>query len=374
MKKGRLVFIVSDIEKSLEFEWVANHFVKVTDLHFILIGKRKTKLEFHLKSLGVPCEFVTDESTPSTLLKVLQVFLILKRIKPLVVHCHLWRASLIGLMASYFMGVRKRIFTRHHSMIHYHEFKDGRKWDRLCNFLATDIVAISENVKHVLGLLDKAHETKIHVIHHGFDLSYFENIIDVRIERIKTKYHITSTGPVIGVISRYLELKGIQYVIPAFQKLRETFPSAHLILANASGSYRSEIQKMLRELDPPSFTEIPFEDDLAALYCIFDVFVHVPVDLRQEAFGQTYVEALACGIPSVFTLSGVAPEFIVHEQNALVVPFRDSKSIGDSIKRILTDKGLKQKLIGNGKKSATLFPKEKMLNSLEALYNLKKHS
>ncbi len=44
--------------------------------------------------------------------------------------------------------------------------------------------------------------------------------------------------------------------------------------------------------------------------------MHVTIGKHYEAFGQIYVEALAAGIPSVFTLTGIAPEIIEHEHNA----------------------------------------------------------
>lgn len=253
-------------------------------------------------------------------------------------------------------------------MIHYYEFKKGRKWDRVNNRLATDIIVISDNVKQVIIDLDKGDKKKIHVIHHGFNLDYFNPVNTERLSRIKNLYKVESKNPVVGVISRYLELKGIQYIIPAFKKLLEKKPSSHLMLANARGEFQKAIQTLLKELPPNTYTEISFEEDLASLYQTFDIFVHVPVDPQREAFGQTYVEALASGIPSIFTLSGVAPEFIKHEENALVVPFCDSESIYKAMVRILNDSELRNHLIANGKESANQFPLSKMIDQLRQVY------
>ena len=96
----------------------------------------------------------------------------------------------------------------------------------------------------------------------------------------------------------------------------------------------------------------------------------MPIDENCEAFGQTYVEALASGIPSIFTLSGIANEFIINERNALVVPYKNSDAIYNSCIRLLNDKTLCNSLIENGKKDVTQkFQLEQMINSLEALYN-----
>jgi glycosyltransferase involved in cell wall biosynthesis len=207
------------------------------------------------------------------------------------------------------------------------------------------------------------------VIHHGFKLNIFSEVEDERISAIRNKYRLQNVKPIIGVISRYLELKGIHYIIQAFTEIQKKYPSAHIILANAKGNYSQEIKKLLHKLPEKSYTEILFEEDLAALYQVIDIHVHVPIDSQCEAFGQTYVEALASGVPSVFTLSGVAPEFIQHEQNALVVPFQNSKAISEAVIRVLDDAMLQKNLIEKGRLSVKIFSEEKMVLALENLYS-----
>ena len=102
---------------------------------------------------------------------------------------------------------------------------------------------------------------------------------------------------------------------------------------------------------------------------MFDIYIHVPVNPSCEAFGQTYVEALAAGIPSVFTLSGVAQEFIVHEENALVVPFKDSNAIYKAMLRLLNDLSLREKLSAEGFQSVSrMFSFEDYIRNLQKLY------
>jgi glycosyltransferase involved in cell wall biosynthesis len=79
-----------------------------------------------------------------------------------------------------------------------------------------------------------------------------------------------------------------------------------------------------------------------------DVFIHVPIDNHSEAFGLTYIESLAAQVPAIFTLSGVAPEFIENEKNALVVPFKDSETIYESLVRIHRDASLANRLKRQG--------------------------
>jgi glycosyltransferase involved in cell wall biosynthesis len=254
-------------------------------------------------------------------------------------------------------------------MIHHAQYRSGLKWDKLCNWLATDIIAISENVRKILINLERVPTKKIHIINHGFELGYFMNVSRSRTGVLKQKYHIKDEFfPIVGVIARYTKWKGIEFVIESFKNVQHLQPNAHLILANATGDYAPVIKQLLSTLPEGSFTEIAFEDDLAALYNIFDVFVHVPPDPNGEAFGQTYIEALAAGVPSVFTLSGIASEFIVHKQNALVVNFQNADEISDAIQTICSDASVRRSLVRNGRSSVSAFSIHIMLDKLIDLY------
>jgi glycosyltransferase involved in cell wall biosynthesis len=368
--KTKLVYIISDIDKALAFEWLTIRLRAKFELAFILMGKRNSGLALWLKENHVNLYEIADNQFPSKFSKWFQVFRILKNKRPDIIHTHLWIANLLGLSAAWLLGVKRRIFTRHHAMIHYDEFPSGRKWDRLCNYLATDIVAISRNIESILITKDKASSEKVKIIHHGFDIKYFESVSEERVETIRTKYRIDKNdSPVIGVIARYMKWKGVEYIIRAFKLLMENYPQAKLVLANAQGDYATQIQNELRALPESSFIEISFEDDLAALYKVFNIYVHAPHDAFSEAFGQTYVEALISGVPSIFTLSGIAKEFILNEKNAVVVPYRDSEAIHAAIKKLWLDKHLQEKLILYGKETGRQFSLDRMITSLENLYN-----
>ena len=105
------------------------------------------------------------------------------------------------------------------------------------------------------------------------------------------------------------------------------------------------------------------------MYQLFDVFIHVPIDKEVEAFGQIYVEALAAGIPSIFTLSGVASEFIKHEHNALVVEYENENDIYNALIRLIQNQSIREKLITNGKIASERFNLNKMISKLEELYD-----
>jgi glycosyltransferase involved in cell wall biosynthesis len=102
---------------------------------------------------------------------------------------------------------------------------------------------------------------------------------------------------------------------------------------------------------------------------MFDVFVHTPINDEFEAFGQTYIESLALGIPSVFTLSGIANDFIVDRRNALVIPHQDSESLFEALDLLLKDGKLREKLILQGKSDVCeRFNIQRMIKQMDDLY------
>jgi glycosyltransferase involved in cell wall biosynthesis len=365
----KITYLISNIDKAIAFEWVVEQLDRERfQLSFILFNPTVSKFEDYLAEHHIPftrIDYHNLGDLPQALLRTVQIF---KKSKPDIIHCHLFDATLMSLTAGKLAGVKKRIYTRHHSTYNWQYNKKGVWLDRLINWLATDIVAISENVRKVLLKNEHVPPRKIHLIHHGFDLDAFRIVDKERIKSLSDKHKIIGKKPIIGVIARWIEWKGIQYIIPAFRKLLETHPDALLILANANGPYKPEIERLLHELPEDTFQTIPFENDLFALYQLFDVYVHTPINPTIEAFGQTYVEALAAGVPSVFTMSGVAPEFIEHEKNALLVPFEDEHEIYKSIMRLLRDKDLSARLVENGKRDIQTFALHHMIHRLEKLY------
>lgn len=372
MKKINITYILSDIQKAIAFEWIAEHIDKSRfDLSFILLNPNDSPLERFLLEHTIPVYRVRYEgkkSIPKAFFKVRQL---LKKLKTEVVHCHLFAACVVGLTAARSLGIKKRIHTRHHSTFHHEYFPKAVFYDKMINRLSSDIVAISHNVQEILTQKEKVKDKKIHLIHHGFDLEEFTKIDTNLINTLKKKYDLVGFEPVIGVVARQVHWKGIQFIIPAFEQLLEQYPNAKLVLTNANGDFKTDIQALLKNIPTKNYIEIEFEENVTSLFHLFDVYVHTPINAEVEAFGQTYIEALASGIPSVFTLSGVAHELIENEKNALVVDYQNSVAILEAIKRILEDKNLANTLKMNGIANVQhSFHLQTYIQKLEKLYTL----
>lgn len=375
IRKIRVTYVIATNLRFKSCEWICRDLSRERfELSFILLNQGSTDLADYLTAQNIPYYSIKYSGKYSLNLfwTIWKISRYCRRNKIDIIHTHGGiDASLTGLIGACWAGVQIRIQTRHHgSPFTWSQRVPWREvYNRFDNFFSSKIIAPSQKVKDTLVSRDKAAPSKIVLIHHGFDLESLANVSEEKVQYLREKYNIKNVAPVVGVVARYVPWKGVHYIVPAFRRLLEDYPSAFLVLANARGRYCKVIQRQLQSIPINRYVEIPFENDMFALYKLFDVFVHVPITPTQEAFGQVYVEALAAGIPSVFTKSGIVDEFVVHNKHAYLVDYQNSSQIYEGIKTILENSSLKESLIYNGSQRVQdMFNLKQMIDSLESLY------
>jgi glycosyltransferase involved in cell wall biosynthesis len=363
-----VMIVISQVSDSHAMEMLdAAHDATQVRLSYVLLHSQETPFERTLRARGRAVTRIHFSGKRNLLTALLALAWQMIRHRPRVVHAHLFEASLVAMSVAWLLGIKTRISTRHYSSYHHDYHPQAVRYDRWINARATRLLAVSRVVEKVLVEREGVPRAKVTVLPHGFSLAHFAEVSAERVQAIRAKYAI-GPGPCIGVISRFTHWKGLQIVIPAFARVRAQYPTATLVLANAVGDYAAEVRRMLSELPEGSYRCIAFEPDVAALLQAFDVFVHVPIDATSEAYGQVYVEALAAGRPMVCTLSGIAHDVIVHEQNALVVPYEDVNSTAESILRLLADRELARALGAQGQRDVAHYDVTTMARSLERIY------
>ena len=319
--------------RAVYFEWLAE---KINpdkfELSFILFSKGDSILERYLKSKQIPVIRIHYEGKKDVPLATLKCAAALRTLKTDVVHCHLFEASLLGTVAAALAGVPQRIVSRHYSDFHHVYHPKAVRYDRLINRFATRIHAISRNVMQIL--IER--EAVLPVVSPSTTATIsFAQVPESETKFFRELLNISGPGPVIGAISRFEEWKGLQYLIPAFKSLLSTHPNAVCVLANAYGPHDAELRKLLVEIPDANLRLLqPIDRPIGGLYGVMDIFVHVPVTESAEAFGATIVEALAAGVPSVLTRSGVSREFSEDAQVALLCLI-NADAIHQALLRIL---------------------------------------
>jgi glycosyltransferase involved in cell wall biosynthesis len=78
--------------------------------------------------------------------------------------------------------------------------------------------------------------------------------------------------------------------------------------------------------------------------------LHLPSEM--EAFGLAALEAMACGVPPVATLTGGVPDLIRHGVDGFMEPIGDIRAQANRIVSLLTDEALYQAISEAARRTA----------------------
>lgn len=130
--------------------------------------------------------------------------------------------------------------------------------------------------------------------------------------------------------------KGIDFLLRAFAQKFSGDPGTKLVIGGA-GPHGRTLKRLAGSLGIESrveFTGGLLREAVPELLAKADTFV---LPSLYETFGVVIVEALMMGMPVVATTCG-GPESIVHENNGLLVPVGDSRSLADAMALIRTNR------------------------------------
>lgn len=185
-----------------------------------------------------------------------------------------------------------------------------------------------------LGIPDE----KIVVVNIGVDAERFRPGIDTG--TIRQSFALEGLR-VILTVCRLDDRKGVDTVIQALPKVLERCRDV-LYLIVGKGPERDALEKLVGRLGLTRnvrFAGFVSDDDLPAVYNACDLFImlsRTPADQESvEGFGIVFIEAAACGKPSIGGLSGGIPDAVLDEKTGLLVNPTDVDAAADAIIRLL---------------------------------------
>ena len=286
-----------------------------------------------------------------------------------VVHGHGIEGTVVGLLAALTSGVSERLHTRHHATMHHEAGpRRARVVDRLVNRLSTTIIATCSNVRNCLVDRENVDPSKVRILEHRLDTEGFSDVSDERVAAVRSRYGLLPTQRTVGMITRFVWWKGVEYGLEAFTRFLAIDPDAVLVIAKAVGPHESLVRPLLDAIPERNYRLIEHEQDIAALYKTFDAIMHLPVTAGVEAWGQVYVEAMAAGVPLICTRSGIGNDLLVDGENCLLVDYRNANETFEGLVRLTSDDSLQSLITANGRRNSARFSNSPTLNTLDFLY------
>jgi phosphatidylinositol alpha-1,6-mannosyltransferase len=183
------------------------------------------------------------------------------------------------------------------------------------------------------------------VVPPGVDPVRFAPLPDDARRVTRTRFGLDPDRPLVLGVSRLVPRKGFDVLLDAVAGLDD---DVQVAIAGA-GRDRERLDGLAAKLGPRAHLlgRVP-DADLPALYASADVFGMMCRDrwggLEAEGFGIVFVEAGACGVPSVAGRSGGSHEAVVDGETGFVVEPRDVAAVRGVLDRLLRDDALRSRM------------------------------
>lgn len=364
-----IVFVISNESSVPYFNWFAQQAAqqKKHQFTFVTLYTEKPQMIEDVGKYGWDCywfRFDHHKRKRGMIRTFFQLYRLFKKLKPDVVHTHLFDDSVPALLAAKLARVKTRVITKADTTFHYYHAPIWMMADKFNNFNATDIVPPSTEAEKFIIEKENAPVEKITMIHHGIPPEIFTQQSEDFKQELVEKYQLQGKR-IIGTVARLIEWKGYRYIVEAIPQVIKKYPDA-IFLFVGQGNQKEELQQLAKQLNVLSYIVFAGWIDRAyipSLYAILDVYAHAA---NYEPFGFVIPEAMMNAAPVVSTPTGSALDAIQHQQNGYLVNYKDAISLAEGINYTLEHgNDFKEK----GKKTALeMYNFERMYNNYIQLY------
>lgn len=307
-----------------------------------------------------------------------EIFAMLRRFRPAIVHTHMAKAGTVGRLATlaYNRTVpraqRARLVHTYHGHVLEGYFGPAatRVFINIERVLArsTDrIIAISPRIKEeLLAEFQIGRPDQYRVIPLGFDLTALSAIDDEARRAARRSLGIPGDAHVVSTVGRLTAIKQHHLFLDAARIIATRDPAA-LFLIVGDGELRPELESAARALGLADRTHfLGWRRDLDRVYGATDVFL---LTSRNEGTPVALIESLAAGVPGVSTAVGGVADIIDTTELGLLAPFGDARALADHVMALLADPDRRRRIGAAGRRSVVArYSLVRLVDDIEALY------
>jgi glycosyltransferase involved in cell wall biosynthesis len=291
-----------------------------------------------------PINISRNISPLNDLVSLVKLFRVFKSSQFDIVHSTTPKAGLLCAIAALFARIPVRIHTF-----------TGQPWvtmsgmkrqvlkycDRLIGALNTHSYTDSESQRQFLVDNNIVFPARISVLGSGslagVDLNRFNRDKFTKDERLslKSQLGIPADGKVILFVGRITQDKGIQELVDAFHSIALHDVSLHLLLVGPFEDNGKAIVDSVSSSDVATrIHSVGFSDEPEKYMAIADLLC---LPSYREGFGTVVIEAGAMALPTVGTDIYGLSDAVVNGVTGVLVPPRDTRSLGEALTRLLVD-------------------------------------
>ncbi|MFW9871375.1 MAG: glycosyltransferase family 4 protein [Candidatus Thorarchaeota archaeon] len=274
-----------------------------------------------------------------------QLAMLIRSLQPDIIHAHstyvIFNRVILNLRTS--SELKIPVVVTVHGLPKPLILPDGKEttdYDEFVSFFAFDSVfAVSENVAEALKKhLESEFHEKVRTIYSGIDLSVFRPLPD-----IEKQWDLAFMG-------RLESMKSVDLFPEMLSILKSKLPDLKMMMTG-EGSLKDWLFSEFDERGVSSMVEylgVVETEKVPVLINKSRVFIYPS---RQEPFGLSIVEAMACGVP-VLTTDVFGPrEIVKHNYDGIAVPPDDVTALADAVELLMKDSELRRRIASNALKS-----------------------
>lgn len=273
------------------------------------------------------------------LASLVRLFVLLRRLRPDIVHLSTPKAALLGSMAAWAARVPVRIFFvrglitegaagRRRALFRALETLTARLCNRtLC--VAPSLLDLAERE----GIVPPGRAgVPAGGMSNGLDPARFAGLPDEAARR--------SAEPVVGFVGRLARDKGVEELATAWYTLRDQFPRARMVLVGPWEREDPVAGHVRAALEADARVQITgLVDDVVPYLRRMSLFVFP--SHGTEGFPNAPMEAAAAGLPVVVTRVVGCVDAVRDGETGTVVPPRDADALGGAVRAYLGDPELR---------------------------------
>ncbi|MBI3466163.1 MAG: glycosyltransferase [Planctomycetes bacterium] len=306
-------------------------------------------LDVRAQKLGIDRFYAINERHKLDIRALKELLRILREQQIDILHCHCYKSDLYGLILSRYYKM-KLVTTAHGPLASLRFFWASQNWRVRYIYDQLDLRFLMKRFDAVLMVSESMRKA---IAKYGVDqrkLIYVKNAIDSQYFRsghsgnpeLRDRYGIPRDATVIGAVGRLNGEKDYPMLLRAAQLLLKDRQDLWFVIAG-DGPIRAQLQGQAKKMAlAERVLFLGNLQDVRPVYEMLDVYV---LSSTREGLPNTVLEAMAMEVPIVATdVDGVA-EAVTHDSEALLVPPRDPERLANSLRLVLDDARLRDRLV-----------------------------